>query len=139
VKTKIIYIYTHTHTHTYKETVVSALKLLQYFQLPDKNYIYIYTHTHTHTYIYIYTYKETLVSALRLLKYFQLQDKTSRDISRYIYNFCAVFQNSYVFILLFISEPLTVVCGPVRFGGTLLEKHRLKTTGEGGDKIKIDR
>jgi hypothetical protein len=39
-------------------------------------------------------YKETVVSARRLLQYFQLSDRNSRDISGYIYNFFAVFQNT---------------------------------------------
>jgi hypothetical protein len=56
-------------------------------------------------------------SAWRLLQYFQLFDKNSRNISRYSYNFFAVFQNSNVFIPLFLSEPLTVFCR------TLFEKH----------------
>jgi hypothetical protein len=67
-------------------------------------------------------YKETLVSALRLLQYCQLPDKNCRDISRYIYNVFAVFQNSYVFIPLLLSGPLTVFCGNQRFRGTLFQK-----------------
>ena len=81
-------------------------ELRQYFQLPDKNYIY----------------KETDVSARRLLQYFQFPDKHSGDISWYIYIynfFVSVFQNSYVFIPLFLSEPQTV------FSGTQFDKHCL--------------
>ena len=48
-----------------KEAVVSALGLLQYFQLPAKNYIYVY----------MCVCKETVVSALKLLQYFQLPEK----------------------------------------------------------------
>ena len=64
-----------------------------------------------------YIYKEAFVSAWKSLQWFQLPEKTSCDISRYIYNFSAVFQNTYVFIPLFLSEPLTMFCG------TLFEKH----------------
>ena len=68
-------------------------------------------------------HKETVVSARRLLQYFQTPDKYSLDISRYIYNFFPAVQNSYVFIPLFLSEPLTVFCGTLTFRGTLSEKH----------------
>jgi hypothetical protein len=37
-------------------------------------------------------YKKTVFRARRLLRYLQLSDKNSRDISRYIYNFFAVFR-----------------------------------------------
>jgi hypothetical protein len=47
---------------------------------------------------YIYVHKETVVGALRLLQYFQLPDKKSRDISRYIYTFFALFKSSCRFI-----------------------------------------
>ena len=56
-------------------------------------------------------YKETVVSARRLLRNFQLPNRNSLDISRYIYNCFAVFQNSFVFIPVFLSEPLTMFCG----------------------------
>ena len=35
----------------------------------------------------------------------------------------AVFQNSYVFIPVFRSEPITMICGILTFRGTLFEKH----------------
>jgi hypothetical protein len=38
-----------------------------------------------------------VVSTWRLLEYFQLPKKNSRNTLRYMYNFFAVFQNSYVF------------------------------------------
>jgi hypothetical protein len=56
-------------------------------------------------------YKETVVSARRLLRNFQLPNRNSRDISRYIYNPFAAFQNSNVFIPVFLPEPLTMFCG----------------------------
>jgi hypothetical protein len=45
-------------------------------------------------------------------------------IFRRIFIFFAVFQNSYVFIPLFLADPLTVFCGTLRFRGTKFEKHR---------------
>jgi hypothetical protein len=63
------------------------------------------------------------VNARRLLQYFQMPVKNSRHISRYIQFFFAVFLNSYVFIALFFSEPLTMFCGSLRFRGTLFERH----------------
>ena len=70
----------------------------------------------------MYTYKQTVVGSLRLLQCFQLPDKNSRDISRYIYNCFAVFQNSCVFIPLFLLEPLKMFCGSVLFRETLFKK-----------------
>ena len=49
-----------------------------------------------------------------------LLDENSCDISTFISNFVAVFQNSYVFIPQFLAEPLTM------FFGTLFGKHRLR-------------
>ena len=67
---------------------------------------------------------EMAVSARRLLQYFQLPDKNSRDISRFIYNFCGVSKYScIVFISLFLAEPQTVFCGTLRFCRTPFEKH----------------
>ena len=37
--------------------------------------------------------------------------------------FFVVFQNSYVFIPLFLAEPLTMFCGTIRSLGTLYDKH----------------
>ena len=37
--------------------------------------------------------------------------------------FFAVFQNSYVFIALFLSEALTMLCGTLRFRETLFDRH----------------
>jgi hypothetical protein len=45
----------------------------------------------------------------------------SRYFEIYLYIF-AVFQHSYVFITLFLAEPLTMFCG-MRFLGTLFAKH----------------
>ena len=50
------------------------------------------------------------------------RQKNSRDISKYIYSFFAVFQNSYASIPPFLAEPLTMFCGNLRFRGTLFEK-----------------
>jgi hypothetical protein len=41
----------------------------------------------------------------------------------FVFFFFAVFQNSYVFIPLFLSEPLTVFCETQYFRGTHFEKH----------------
>ena len=38
-------------------------------------------------------------------------------------SFLAAFQNSYIFIPLFLSESQTVFCGILRFRGTQFEKH----------------
>ena len=38
----------------------------------------------------------------------------------------AVFQNSYIFIPLLLSEPLMMFCETQRFSGTLFEKHCFK-------------
>ena len=66
---------------------------------------------------------KNFVSARKLLQYFRLLAKTFRYISRHIYNyFFSVFQNCYVFIPLFLTEPLTMSCG------TLFEKHWHKST-----------
>jgi hypothetical protein len=43
-----------------------------------------------------------------------------------IFKMFAVFQNSYVFIPIFLSEPLTMFCGNPRFRGALCEKHRCR-------------
>ena len=67
-----------------------------------------------------------VVRARKLLQYLQLADKISRDISRYICNFVAEFQNSYVFITLFLSEPLKIFCGTQSFRGTRFVKHWFK-------------
>jgi hypothetical protein len=77
---------------------------------------------HIWTTLYIYIYKETVVVARRLLLYLQLSDKNSRDISRCIYNFFAVFWNGNVLIPLLLSEPLTVFCETLGPRGTLHKK-----------------
>jgi hypothetical protein len=41
----------------------------------------------------------------------------------YVYNFFAVFQNSYVFSPLFLSEFLTTFSGTLSFRGTQFQKH----------------
>jgi hypothetical protein len=46
-------------------------------------------------------------------------------IFRGIFIIFAQFQNNYVFIPLFPSEPLTEFRGTLRFHGTLFEKHRI--------------
>lgn len=62
--------------------------------------------------------KQMIVSAQRVLQYLQLQDT---------YDFFAVFQNSHVFIPLFLSEPQTVFCWSLRFSKTLFfEKHWIR-------------
>jgi hypothetical protein len=72
----------------YKETVLSARKLLQYFQLPDKNYILIS--------------KETVVSTLQ---YIQLPDINSIDISRSIRNSLRYFKIAVYLFYCFSRNP----------------------------------
>jgi hypothetical protein len=48
---------------------------------------------------------------MEIVQYLQLPDKNFRDVSRYIYSFLAVFLNGYVFIPLFVWEPITMFCG----------------------------
>jgi hypothetical protein len=50
----------------------------------------------------------------------------------YLYSFFAVFQSSYVFILLFLSEPQTVFCG------TLFDKHRFKPHAIHEDHVRMN-
>ena len=89
------------------------------------------------TCIYIlctHTHKATVAGARRLLQYSQLPDKNSGNISRYIYTvFFAVFQNSHVFILLFLSEPQPVFCG------TLFDKHRFKPHAIHEDHVRMNK
>jgi hypothetical protein len=46
-------------------------------------------------------------------------------IFRGVFIIAAVFQSSYIFIPLFLSEPLTMFCGAQRFRQTAFEKHWL--------------
>ena len=70
-----------------------------------------------------------VVSAWTLQQNFQLPDKNFYNlyyICIYIYIYLyifAVFKNSYVFIPLFLSEPLKLFCENLRFRGNLFEKH----------------
>ena len=67
--------------------------------------------------------KGTVVSARRLRQYLQLLDKNSRSISRYSFILFVILQNSYIFILIFLSKPQTVFCDTLRFRGTQSQTH----------------
>ena len=64
--------------------------------------------------------KETDFNAWRLLKYFQLEIKILA-IFWGIFIIFVVFQNTNVFIPLFLSEPQMVFCGTLRFRETQFE------------------
>jgi hypothetical protein len=76
----------------------------------------------------IYIYKEMVLCIRSLLQYFQLPDNNSRNITRYIYNFVSVFQNSYVSIPILLSEPITMCWGNLWFRETLFEEHYNRPT-----------
>ena len=61
--------------------------------------------------------RESVGNAQSLLHCYQLPDRNSRNISRDILEFCAVFKNVYVLIPQFPFEPLTT------FWKTLIGKH----------------
>ena len=68
----------------------------------------------------------TMIQLLAHGDYFNISNCRTKiycDISRYVYNFFAVFQNNYIFIPLFLSEPLTMFSGNLRFRGTRSKKH----------------
>ena len=65
-------------------------------------------------------HKETVGGAQRLLQFCQLPDRNF-VIFRGI--FIILYGISYVLIPLFLSEPVTMFCGTLRFRGTLYEEH----------------
>jgi hypothetical protein len=70
-------------------------------------------------------YKETFVSAWRFLQYFQLPARNSRDISRFIYNFCG------------ISQQLRISFTKVTPTNALIQADHLKHVGESKKPMKF--
>ena len=88
-------------TYCYRQTT-----LLTYCSIVKLISVQMTVHTPRNPCLWnIFIYK-TVVSALTLLQYFQLPNKNSHDISRYIYTSFAVFQNSCVFLPLFLLGTL---------------------------------